>query len=100
MPLLTIPWIMDIDATTKTLYGKQEGAEVGYNARKPGRPSHTYHTYHIANIRVILEVEVEDGKSGADCYSAPRLWRLLDELPKECWPTFIRGDASYTICNK
>ena len=95
MPLLTIPWIMDIDATTKTLYGKQEGAEVGYNARKPGRPSHTYHTYHIANIRVILEVEVEDGKSGAGCYSAPRLWRLLDELPKECWPAFIRGDASY-----
>ena len=46
---------------------------------KPGRPSHTYHTYHIANIRMILEVAVEDGKSGAGCYSAPRLWRLLDE---------------------
>ena len=95
MPLLAIPWIMDIDATTKTLYGTQEGAEVGYNASKPGRPSHTYHTYHIANIRMILEVAVEDGKSGAGCYSAPRLWRLLDELPKEYWPAFIRGDASY-----
>lgn len=28
-PLLSIPWIMDIDTTTKTLYGKQEGAEIG-----------------------------------------------------------------------
>lgn len=93
--LLSIPWIMDIDSTIKTLYGKQEGAEVGYNPKKPGRPSHTYHTYHIANIRMILDVEVEDGKSGAGCYSAPRLWELLDEIPRACWPAFIRGDASY-----
>jgi hypothetical protein len=94
-PLLTIPWIMDIDTTIKTLYGKQEGAEIGYNPSKPGKASHTYHTYHIANIRMILDAEVEDGKSGAGCYSAPRLWRLLDELPQECWPVFIRGDSSY-----
>lgn len=94
-PLLSMPWIMDIDTTVKTLYGKQEGAEIGYNPRKPGKASHTYHTYHIANIRMILDTEVEDGKSGAGCYSAPRLWRLLDELPKESWPVFIRGDSSY-----
>lgn len=94
-PLLNIPWIMDIDTTIKTLYGKQEGANVGYNPHKPGRASHSYHTYHIANIRMILDTEVEDGKSGAGCYSAPRLWRLLDELPQECWPVFIRGDSSY-----
>lgn len=94
-PLLSIPWIMDIDTTTKTLYGKQEGAEVGYNPSKPGKASHNYHTYHIANIRMILDAEVEDGKSGAGCYSAPRLWQLLDELPQECWPVFIRGDSSY-----
>lgn len=94
-PLLSIPWIMDIDSTIKTLYGKQEGAEVGYNPSKPGKASHNYHTYHIANIRMILDAEVEDGKSGAACYSAPRLWRLLDELPQECWPAFIRGDSSY-----
>ena len=94
-PLLSIPWIMDIDTTTKTLYGKQEGAEVGYNPSKPGKASHNYHTYHIANIRMILDTEVEDGKSGAGCYSAPRLCQLLDELPQECWPVFIRGDSSY-----
>lgn len=82
-PLLSIPWIMDIDSTIKTLYGKQEGAEVGYNPSKPGKASHNYHTYHIANIRMILDAEVEDGKSGAACYSAPRLWRLLDECAME-----------------
>jgi hypothetical protein len=93
--LLSFPWIMDIDSTIKQLYGKQECAEIGYNPKKPGRPSHTYHTYHIANIRMILDVEVQDGKSNAGCYSAPRLWSLLEEIPKENWPNFIRGDSSY-----
>ena len=37
-PLLATPWILDIDTTIKALYGKQEGATVGYNPLKPGRP--------------------------------------------------------------
>jgi hypothetical protein len=40
-PLLTTPWILDVDVTVKPLYGRQEGAKVGYNPHKPGRPSHT-----------------------------------------------------------
>ena len=31
----------------------------GYNPKKPGRPSHTYHTFSIANLRLILDVEVQ-----------------------------------------
>jgi hypothetical protein len=38
------PWVLDLDATIKPLYGRQEGAEVGYNPHKPGRPSHVLHT--------------------------------------------------------
>jgi hypothetical protein len=48
-PLLGEPWVLDTDVTVKPLYGHQEGAVVGYNPHKPGRPSHTYHTYFIAN---------------------------------------------------
>jgi hypothetical protein len=44
-PLLSEPWVLDIDTTAKPLYGHQEGATVGYNPHKPGRPSHSYHTY-------------------------------------------------------
>ena len=29
-------WILDMDTTIKTLYGHQEGAEIGYNPHKPG----------------------------------------------------------------
>jgi hypothetical protein len=38
------PWVLDLDATIKPLYGRQEGAEDGYNPHKPGRPSHVLHT--------------------------------------------------------
>src|ERR1700730_12630794 len=37
-PLLEEPWVLDVDTTIKPLYGKQEGAELGYNPHKPGRP--------------------------------------------------------------
>ena len=39
-PLLSTPWILDLDATVKCVYGKQEGAVGGYNPKKPGRPAH------------------------------------------------------------
>lgn len=94
-PLLTIPWILDLDATVKPLYGLQEGAEIGYNPTKPGRPAHIYHSYFIANIRIALNVDVQSGTHIAGCYSTPFLWALLDKIPKAQWPHFIRGDISY-----
>ena len=94
-PLLSEPWIMDVDTTIKVLYGKQEGAVVGYNPKKPGRPSHTYHTYFMANIRLVLDVEVLPGNQMAASYTAPGLWSLIDSLPQECQPAFLRGDIAF-----
>lgn len=96
-PLLSIPWILDMDTTVKTLYGKQEGAVVGYNPHKPGRPAHTYHTYSIANLRLILDVEVQAGNHGSASHSAPGLWGILDKLPVGSKPAFIRGDCAFGI---
>jgi Transposase DDE domain group 1 len=94
-PLTTIPWILDLDATVKPLYGKQEGADIGYNPQKPGRPAHIYHSYFIANIRFALNVDVQSGKNISGCYSMPDLWKLLESMPETQWPQFIRGDVSY-----
>ena len=94
-PLLSQPWILDADVTIKTLYGKQEGAVVGYNPHKSGRPSHTFHTYMIANLRLILEVEVQAGDQSSSAYWAPGLWALLDRIPSSNWPSFIRGDCDW-----
>lgn len=94
-PLLNLPWILDLDATVKPLYGNQEGAEVGYNPTKPGRPSHVYHSYFIGNIRMALNVDVQAGTQIAGCYSKEPLFNLLSRLPQNQWPQFIRGDISY-----
>ncbi len=94
-PLLSEPWILDADVTVKPLYGQQEGAEVGYNPHKPGRPSHTYHSYMISPLRLILEVEVQSGKQSASKYSAPGLWEWLDRVPRAHWPALIRGDKAW-----
>lgn len=94
-PLLQAPWILDIDTTVKPLYGHQQGAEIGYNPHKPGRPSHTYHTYMMANLRLVLDVEVQSGTRTAANYSAPGLWALLERIPKSHWPKMIRGDCDW-----
>lgn len=95
LPLLTEPWILDIDVTVKPLYGKQEGAVLGYNPEKPGRPSHTYHSYFIGGIRLGIDVEVQPGNHTAGSYSAPALWEFWEELPMDCRPKIIRGDCAY-----
>jgi Transposase DDE domain group 1 len=94
-PLLSEPWILDMDATVKPLYGHQQAAVVGYNPRKPGRPSHVYHCYFIAAIRLIVEVEVQAGNRTASQYAQPGLWAWLDARPREQWPHVLRGDISW-----
>ena len=94
-PLLQEPWILDIDTTVKPLYGHQEGAVLGYNPQKPGRPSHVYHTYFIANVRMILDVEVQPGNQSSALHSQPGLWKYLDGLPKKLLPEFLRGDCAF-----
>lgn len=94
-PLLSEPWILDIDTTVKPLYGHQEGAVVGFNTKKPGRPSHVYHTYIMANTRLVLDVEVQAGNRTASKYSRPGLFAFLDSLDRELWPAFLRGDCGF-----
>ena len=80
-PLLAEPWILDVDTTVKPLYGHQEGAVVGYNPKKPGRPSHCYHTYSMAGTRLVFDVDVCAGNQHTSNHSAPGLWALLDRTP-------------------
>ena len=94
-PLLAEAWILDVDTTVKPLYGRQEGAVVGYNPKKPGRPSHCYHTYSMAGTRLVFDVDVCAGDQHASKHCAPGLWALLDRTPRDCWPTLLRGDKGF-----
>jgi hypothetical protein len=94
-PLLDVPWILDIDTTIKPLYGKQEGAVVSYNPKKPGRPSHSYHTYLMAGLRLVMGVEVKAGNEHSGSHTLPGLLRLLDDLPAHHKPQMVRGDCGF-----
>ena len=83
-------WILDMDTTIKPIYGKQEGAEVGYNPHKRGRPSHCYHSYLIANLRLVLGVDVTLGIESNRPYSLPGLLKILDDPPPAMRPILVR----------
>ena len=95
LPLLNTPWILDTDVTVKPLYGYQEAAVKGYNPHKKGRPSHAYHSYLIANLRLVLDVEVQAGNHTSSTHSLPRLLSLLAQFPDDCKPEFVRGDCDW-----
>ena len=94
-PLLREEWILDVDTTVKPLYGHQEGAEIGYNPQKPGRPSHVVHAYVMAETRLILDSEVMPGTTSSSFYSMPRLLEMLKEWDPEERPSLVRGDCGY-----
>jgi hypothetical protein len=94
---LSTGWILDIDTTIKLLYGHQDGAEISYNPLKPGRPSHVIHTYWIANVRLVLDAEVQNGKAHAARHSLPRLIVLLKSLPAAERPRLVRGDIAFGV---
>jgi hypothetical protein len=91
--LLYAPWVMDVDVTVKPLYGNQQGAVVGYNPHKPGRPSHAYHSYQVSGLRLMLGVDVLAGNQSHANHTLPGLIRILDGLASHQRPQLVRGDA-------
>jgi len=87
-------WVLDIDATIKPLYGHQQGAEIGYNPHKPGRPSHVLHTFWVGNLRLVLDAVLSPGKQHSSVHAKAALARLLDELGPAA-PALVRGDSGY-----
>jgi hypothetical protein len=78
----------------RSQYGHQEGAEVGYNPHKPGRPSHVLHTFWIGNLRLVLDAVLGAGKQHTSRHALAALERLLDDLGDKA-PALVRGDCGY-----
>ena len=94
-PLLQHDYVIDVDNSVKCVYGRQEGAELGYNPQKPGRPSHNYHTAFIGLLRIVLTVDVRPGKMHSGRIGMEGVFARLDSLPRELWPRLLRGDVGY-----
>jgi hypothetical protein len=51
--------------------------------------------YLISNVRLVLDVEVQSGKSHAAKHSLPRLRQLIERLAAEKRPALVRGDSAF-----
>ncbi len=95
--VLENPWIMDLDVTLKVIYGKQEGATIGYNPKKPGRPSHNYHSIWVAKLRLCLGVEIRPGHEHASKYGLDFVKHWFSQHERSAYPEFVRGDIGYGV---
>jgi len=86
---------LDIDSTVATVYGKQEGAEVGYNPKKRGRPSYSIKTAFIANNGDCVNLRLDSGKSHSKKGFKEFFQRTLSLLPSNYKIVFVRLDKGY-----
>ena len=95
LPLLSERYILDLDTSVKPVYGRQEGAEIGYNPLRPGRPSQALHVGFIGGLRLLVSLDVQGGKAHGAKHMAPKIWDWVDSLPANCKPALIRGDIGF-----
>ena len=95
LPLLGEPYVLDVDTSVKPVYGHQEGAEIGYNPQKPGRPSQSLHVAFVGRLRLLAAVDVCGGKAHAACHMSARVWAWVDALEPGYRPRLIRGDIGF-----
>jgi hypothetical protein len=87
--------ILDWDSTVTTRFGEQEGAEVGYNPHKPGRPSHHPLICTVAGTRLCLHITYREGDAYSSSGWIEAIETVLARLPKGVRPFLNRADVSF-----
>ncbi|MCG2704830.1 MAG: IS1380 family transposase [Candidatus Omnitrophica bacterium] len=85
---------LDLDSSVITRYGSQEGSLVGYNPRKPGRPSHHPIMAFIADIRMVAHSWLRPGNTGSANGAKVFLSETMDILGKHRIG-LLRADAGF-----
>jgi len=86
---------LDMDLTVATVYGKQEGAEVGYNPTKRGRPSYSIKACFIANNGDCVNLRLDGGKSHSKTGFKEFFKNSLSLLPPNYKVSFLRLDKGF-----
>lgn len=87
-------YTLDLDSSVLTRYGDQEGARVGYNAKKPGRKSHHPLMAFVADCRMIANVWLRSGNA----HSANNLFSFLEDTLHKLQGKkvgLLRGDSGF-----
>jgi hypothetical protein len=86
---------LDLDSSVFERYGEQEGAEIGYNPRKPGRPSHHPIFAMISDIKFLIHLWLRRGKTASISGANEFLEEVLARIPSWVKIKVIRADSGF-----
>jgi hypothetical protein len=87
--------ILDLDSTVVTLFGRQEGAEVGYNPRYQGKRSYDPLLCLEANSSFLWDTELRPGNAGTWAGSDELLASCFLSVPSDIREVRVRADAGF-----
>jgi hypothetical protein len=87
--------ILDLDSTVVTVFGHQEGAEVGYNPRYRGKRSYDPLLCLEANSSFLWDTELRCGDAGTWAGSAGVLASCFLSIPSDIRELRVRADAGF-----
>jgi len=87
--------ILDLDSTVVTVFGHQEGAEVGYNPRYRGKRSYDPLLCLEANSSFLWDTELRCGDAGTWAGSAGVLASCFLSIPSDIREVRVRADAGF-----
>jgi len=87
--------VFDLDTTVLTVYGRQQGARVGYNPKKRGRPSCLPLLCFEGITRDLWEGSFHPGNAHPVPLAFEMLTRALAKLPPTVREVRVRADAAF-----
>lgn len=87
--------ILDLDSTVVTVFGSQEGAEVGYNPRYRGKRSYDPLLCLEANSSFLWDTELRPGNAGTWAGSDELLASCFLSIPADIREVRVRADAGF-----
>jgi hypothetical protein len=87
--------ILDLDSTVVTVFGRQEGAEVGYNPRYRGKRSYDPLLCLEANSSFLWDAELRPGNAGTWTGSVELLATCFGSIPPAIRELRVRADAGF-----
>src|SRR5713101_300926 len=87
--------ILDLDSTVVTVFGRQEGAAVGYNPRYRGKRSYDPLLCLEANSSFLWDVELRRGDAGTWAGSVELLACCFHSSPSDIREVRVRADAGF-----
>ncbi len=87
--------ILDLDSTVVTVFGHQDGAEVGYNPRYRGKRSYNPLLCIEANSSYLWDTELRAGNAGTWDGSVEFLDTCFANVPPDIREVRVRADAGF-----